>query len=180
MKQLILLIGILFITAYSDNSSSNKASSSNNSAEDNPLPSGRVIRHGIFSMVRGGNIIENSTTSTGKAMSNLVMTFIRQTERIPIKKDRLLAYQYRLSNIPTKGYVQLRRILSHPPFHLPDGTVSTGSDYTINKKVERNEVFSYDVYGLNEAYEMVEGEWEFQIWYQGKKLIEQKFVTYRE
>ena len=141
-------------------------------------PSGRVLRYGIFSPVRGGTVIESKQTSTGKALSNLVMTFIRETQNIPIKKDRLLAYQYRLSNIPAKGYVELRRVLKHPAFTRPDGTVTTGSDYTIKKKVEGSEVFAYDVYGLNETYEMVEGEWLFQIWYQDNKLVEQSFVTY--
>lgn len=141
-------------------------------------PGGHILRYGIFSPLRGGKIIKNEQTSTGKALSNLVMTFIRETEQIPIKKDRLLAYQYRLSNIPVKGYVELRRVLKHPSFTRPDGTVTTGSDYTIRKKVERNEVFAYDVYGLNEPYEMVEGNWTFQIWYQDRKLVEQKFTTY--
>lgn len=145
---------------------------------DDQQPGGRVIRYGIFSMVRGGEIVSSTKTTTGMAMSNLVMTFIRQTEQIPIKKDRLLAYQYRLTNLPVKGHVKLTRVLVHPPFTLPDGSITTGSEYTINKKVERNEVFSYDVYGLNESYEMVEGDWLFQIWYEGKKLVEQKFTTY--
>jgi hypothetical protein len=37
----------------------------------------------------------------------------------------------------------------------------------------------FDGYGFNEDYELVEGDWTFQIWYQDKKLIERKFVSYR-
>jgi hypothetical protein len=69
-------------------------------------------------------------------------------------------------------------VLKHPEFKLPDGTTSTGSDFMINNKLERGEVFAYDAYALNEDYEMVEGEWTFQIWYQDKMLVEQKFTTY--
>jgi hypothetical protein len=76
--------------------------------------------------------------------------------------------------------VSLRRVLKHPPFNLPDGTVNTGSDFTITKRVERNEVFAYDVYALNEDYEMVDGEWTFQIWYGDQLLLEQQFTTYHE
>lgn len=143
-------------------------------------PSGRVLRAGIFSQVSGGQPVSSPETSTGKALSNLVMTFIRESDRIPIRKDVILGYQYRLSDLPDVRNVQLRRILHHPAFTLPDGSVSTGSDYVINKRVERNEVFAYDVYALNEAYEMVEGEWVFQIWYEDELLIEQRFTTYRE
>ena len=89
-----------------------------------------------------------------------------------------MAYQYRLSNLPGTRTVKLRRVLKHPEFKLPDGTTSTGSDFMINKKLERGEVFAYDVYAFNEDYEMVEGEWIFQIWFEDKKLIEQTFTTY--
>ena len=60
----------------------------------------------------------------------------------------------------------------------PDGTVSTGSDYMINGKVSIGQVIAYTGYGLNEKYEMQEGEWTFQIWYQDKKMIDHTFITY--
>ena len=89
-----------------------------------------------------------------------------------------MAYQYRLSNLPGKRTVKLRRVLQHPEFKLPDGTTSTGSDFMINRKLERGEVFAYDAYALNEDYEMVEGEWVFQIWFEDKMLVEKTFTTY--
>ena len=70
------------------------------------------------------------------------------------------------------------RIMKHPPFQLPEGTVSTGSDFMITKKLERDEAFAYDTYALNEDYEMVEGDWTFQIWFEDKMLVEQTFTTY--
>jgi hypothetical protein len=141
-------------------------------------PSGRILRAGVFSKVSGGNVIQSSKSSTGKALSKLVMTFIREAERIPIKKDTILGYQYRLSDLPETGTVKLRRVLIHPEFRLPDGRVTTGSDYTLTQRVERNEVFAYDIYALNEDYEMVPGDWTFQLWYGDKMLLEQKFTTY--
>lgn len=141
-------------------------------------PSGRILRAGIFSRVSGGTPVESPETSTGKALSKLVMTFIREADRIPIKKDTILGYQYRLSGLPDASNVQLRRVLKHPEFTLPDGTVSTGSEFMINRRVSRNEVFAYDVYALNEEYEMVEGDWTFQIYYGEKLLVEQAFTTY--
>jgi len=77
------------------------------------------------------------------------------------------------------AYVDLRRVLKHPEMTLPDGSVSTGSDYTIKGKVSVNQVIGYTGYGLDEDYELVEGDRVFEIWYQDRKLIEQKFTTYR-
>jgi hypothetical protein len=140
-------------------------------------PSGRILQWGVYTLLRGGEVIGSGKTSTGKAVSKPVITRDRETERIPLIKDKYMAYQYRLSNIPGR-MVKLRRVLTHPEFKLPDGTSSSGSDFMINKKLEGGEVFAFDTYALNEDYEMVEGEWVFQIWYQDKMLVEQKFTTY--
>ena len=179
MKQLAMLLFLLVVGAYGESQAGERADAVAEKNDKIPSPSGKILRYGIFARLSGGEIVDSAQTSTGKSMSNVVMTFIRQTARIPIKKGRLLAYQYRLSNLPAGRYIKLRRVLKHPSFTLPNGSLTTGSDYVISKKVENNEVFAYDVYGLDEPYEMVEGDWTFQIWFQGKKLLEQAFTTYR-
>lgn len=90
-----------------------------------------------------------------------------------------MSLHYRIWNLPEQpAYIKLRRVLKHPAMTLPDGTVSTGSDYLINGRVSIGQVIAYTGYGLNEPYEMLEGEWAFQIWYEDTMLVEQTFVTY--
>ena len=87
--------------------------------------------------------------------------------------------QYRMWYFPDQpAYVELRRVLKHPEMHLPDGTVSKGSDFMQKRRVSVNQVIGYTGYGFDEDYELVEGDWVFEIWYQDKKLIEQTFTTY--
>jgi hypothetical protein len=62
---------------------------------------------------------------------------------------------------------------------LPDGTVSTGSDYMIKGKVSVNHVIAYTGYGFDEDYELLEGDGVFEIWHEDRKLIEQRFTTYQ-
>lgn len=142
-------------------------------------PTGRVLTYGIYTLLSGGEVIDDPKTTTGKGVSRPLITRDRETERIPLIKDKYMAYQYRLSNLPGKGKVKLRRVLRHPPMQLPDGSTSTGSDFAIHKRLERGEVFAYDAYAFNEDYEMVEGDWTFQIWHQDRLLVEQAFTTYR-
>ena len=142
-------------------------------------PSGKILQYGIYTLVSGGEIVNSKKSSTGKSVSKPVITRDRQTDRIPLIKDKYMAYQYRLSNLPDLRRIKLRRVLVHPPINLPDGTITTGSDFILNRKVERNEVFAFDAYALNEEYEMVVGDWIFQIWYQDRMLLEQRFSTYR-
>lgn len=143
-------------------------------------PSGRILQYGIYELVRNGRIVDSDVTTTGKAISKPTIQHVEQTSRIPAKKDVYFSYQYRLSNISTgRPIVNLKRVLKHPEITLPDGTKKTGSEYMIKGKVKRGEVFAFDGYAFNETYEMVEGEWVFQIWYKDKKLVEQKFTSYK-
>lgn len=172
MKYLIsfILLSCMGCSAY--------AAQETDNASQVKSPSGKILQYGIYTLLRGGEIINSKKSSTGKAVSKPVITRDRITDRIALIKDKYMAYQYRLSNMPDQRLVKLRRVLKHPPMNLPDGTITSGSDYTIKQKVERNEVFAFDSYALNEDYEMVEGEWVFQIWYRQNKLVEQRFTTY--
>lgn len=175
MKKLLFVICLLMVSACEQNQE--PAPGKELVTTDLKQPVGRVLQYGIYTLIRGGQVIDDPKTSTGKSLTKPVITRDRTTERIPLIKDKYMAYQYRISNIPGR-MVKLRRILQHPALHLPDGTTSTGSDFTINKKLERGEVFAYDAYAFNEDYEMEEGEWIFQIWHKDNKLVEQRFTTY--
>lgn len=62
---------------------------------------------------------------------------------------------------------------------LEDGSTTKGSDYTVSRKIKLGQVNAYDAYGFHDDYELVEGEWVFQLWYRDNLLLEQKFTTYR-
>ncbi|MEN8106833.1 MAG: DUF3859 domain-containing protein [Pseudomonadota bacterium] len=146
---------------------------------DKPL-TGKVSQRGLYRLVRSGGVIDDPNTGTGKAVSKPVVQLVRSTERIPLIKGVQMYLQYRIWPLPDQpAWVDLRRVLKHPEMTLPDGSVSTGSDYMIKGRVSVNQVIAYTGYGLDEDYELVEGDWVFEIWYQDKKLIEQKFTTYR-
>ncbi len=155
------------------------ASSKTPDDPDQPLK-GHVGRAGLYRLVRSGGVIDDPSTSTGKSVLKPVVELVRTTDRIPLIKGVQMYLQYRIWPLPAQtGYADLRRVLKHPPMTLPDGSVSTGSDYMIKGKVSANQAIGYTGYGLDEDYELVEGDWIFEIWYQDKKLIDQKFTTYR-
>ncbi len=102
-------------------------------------PTGRISQFGLYRLVRSGGLVDNPHTSTGKTVSNAVIQQVRHTDRIPLIKGAQMSLQYRLWYFPDQpAYVDLRRVLKHPEMTLPDGTVSTGSDYMIKGKVSVN------------------------------------------
>jgi len=150
----------------------------NDPSEQKPLWS-RISKAGLFRVVRSGGIVENPNSSTGKILSKPVIELIKITDRIPLIKDTQMSLQYRIGNVPDDVYwLDLRRVLKHPKMTLPDGTTTTGSDYMIKGKASVGQVVAYTGYSLNEDYEMLEGDWTFQIWHENNMLIEQTFTTY--
>lgn len=157
-----------------------QAITENSNIESKQAVTGRVLQYGIYELVRGGRLVDSRVTTTGKAISKPTIQQLEQTDRIPLKRDVYFSYQYRLSNIPgNQSIVNLKRVLTHPQITLPDGSIKTGSEYMIKGRVKRGEVFAFDGYAFNESYEMVEGEWIFQIWYKDKMLVEKKFTSYK-
>ncbi|HHH43928.1 MAG TPA: DUF3859 domain-containing protein [Gammaproteobacteria bacterium] len=141
---------------------------------------GKVTQRGLYRMVRSGGIVDDARTTTGKVVASPVIELVRSTERIPLVKGAQMYLQYRIWPLPNQpAYVELRRVLKHPEMTLPDGSVTTGSDFMVRRKVSSNHVIVYTGYGFDEDYELVEGDWVFQIWRGDQKLIEQKFTTYR-
>lgn len=141
---------------------------------------GKVSQRGLYKLVRSGGLVDNPNTSTGKAIANPVIQLVKSTDRIPLIKGAQMQLQYRIWSLPDQpAYVDLRRVLKHPEMTLPDGSVSTGSDYMIKGRVSVNQVIAYTGYGFDEDYEMVEGDWVFEIWHEDTRLIEQTFTTYQ-
>ena len=61
---------------------------------------------------------------------------------------------------------------------LPDGSTVSLSKRTINKNATHVFVTAIDDYAFSEDYELVEGEWIFQLCYNENMLLEQKFIAF--
>jgi len=140
---------------------------------------GKVSQRGLYRMVRSSGVVDDSDTNTGKVISKPVIQLVESTDRIPLIKGAQMYLQYRIWPFPNQpAYVDLNRVLKHPEMKLPDGSVTSGSEFEIKRRVSSNHVIVYTGYGFDEEYELVEGDWVFEIWYEDKKLIEQTFTTY--
>jgi len=140
-----------------------------------------VFQFGIYKATKKGQITTSSATNTGKIVRKPTLEHVSMTDRIPLVKDTYFGYQFRLWNLPPEAMVKpvlpLRKVLIHPEMILPDGSKSTGWDRSFKGRVETQQVIGFDGYAFNEDYELVEGDWIFQVWYQDQKLVERKFVT---
>ncbi len=142
-----------------------------------------VFQFGIYKPIRKGILKTSPGTNTGKIIRKPKLEHVSMTDRIPLVKDTYFGYQFRLFNLPPEAMIKpvmtLRKVLIHPEMTLPDGTKTTGWDRPFKGRVEVQQVMGFDGYAFNEDYELVEGEWIFQLWYNDRKLIERKFTSVR-
>jgi hypothetical protein len=145
-------------------------------------PNGSVFEYGIYNTLRKGRVRDEITTNTGKVINRPVLEIAEQTDRIPLVKDTYFAYRYRLMGFPKeeakKPAIELRKVLVHPEMTLPDGSRSTGSERVFKGRAFAGQVLGFDGYAFNEDYELVEGDWTFQIWFREHLLVEQTFTMY--
>lgn len=181
MKYGLIVLTLITLTSCNQNSESNITSTEKKTVTPS-LPEGKIFEYGIYNAQRKGRVRNNLNTNTGKIISKPVLTLDQQTHKIPLVKNTFFAYRYRLLNLPRdevkKPTIELRKVLIHPPMTLPDGSISTGWDRTFRGRTSIGQVIAFDGYVFNEDYELVAGDWVFQIWFRDKKLTEQIFTTY--
>jgi hypothetical protein len=142
------------------------------------LPYGKATKYGLFHERGRGVVQDNATTSTGKIIRGATLEFAENTDRIPLHKGVHFGYRYWLKFAPEQARPAFKRVLIHPEMTLPNGSKVIRSERTIRKKATHGIVTAIDAYALSEDYELVEGEWTFQLWHGDKMLAEQKFTTY--
>jgi hypothetical protein len=145
---------------------------------DPDFPRGKATEYGLFKTLQSGWLADSDKTATGKILRSVTVEFVERTDRIPLRKGVVFGYRYWLKLSPEQSRPQLKRVLIHPPMTLPDGSTLSRSERMIRKKATHGIVTAIDVYALTEDYELVEGDWTFQIWYQDRKLAEQTFSAY--
>lgn len=160
-------------TAYSDEPSDERGGQVHAD-----LPRGKVTAHGLFRMRGSGWVQDDAASSTGKTIRGATLEFVEETDRVPLRIGTHFGYRYWVKVSPDQDQPRFKRVLIHPEFILPDGSRVARSERTITGRVTYGIVTGIDAYALSEAYELVEGEWVFQLFYDDELLTEQRFTSY--
>lgn len=186
MRHLVLLFLVVFIassaslqTAASLENPSVDSQSPLAKQEPPAFPMGKSTRYGLFKQRIRGRAVKDPDSSTGRLIRGSTLEFVGDdTERVPLRKGVRFGYRYWLKLPPEQKRHSLKRVLIHPEMTLPDGSSVSRSERMINKRATHGIVTAIDAYALSEEYELVEGEWIFQLWFHEHKLVEQKFIAY--
>lgn len=134
-------------------------------------PSVDVIEYGLFET---SEVRRVAMPRSAAGEMNLVgqVRLIRSASVIAAQPGRSFGWRYRLRGLPAGSVVTLRTL--HPALTNP----KTGRTMAFSERrvrIAHPENIRYTGYTFDNAWEMAEGEWRFQILYRGQVIGERPF-----
>ena len=100
---------------------------------------------------------------------------LQTTTNIPARLCITFGLEYRIAGAPSGAEVPIKMVTRFPKQGLynPDTKQTAYRDETlVNRTIGKAHFRSYT---LENEWELVPGVWTFELWYQGRKLVEQSF-----
>ena len=141
---------------------------------------GEVTEFGYYHKISDQQRIRNIAATSGYVKQGGEVELQEQTQDIPLQLNRLFGFKFRISGFEDKSGVQLKLVVTHPEIKRPNGSVSSGYSYPVLLEVKNGMIENYSGYSIDHEYEMVEGEWTFEYWYNQQKLLSHSFKTFVE
>lgn len=119
----------------------------------------------------------NLATTSGFVRTGGEVELEVSTNEIPLKLNRLFGFKFRIEGFENKEAVQLKLVVEHPEITRPNGSTSKGYSYPVLLEVKNGVIDNQSGYSIDHDYEMVEGDWKFEYWYNDQKLLSHSFRT---
>jgi Domain of unknown function (DUF3859) len=122
-----------------------------------PGPRGEVLRYGLCE----------------QAADHMYLTDL--TDSVPLRKGVGFGMEWKASGLPDHAQLVFSYRISHPRIVRPDGRVLTVTTDEVPLQVTKGEIAITDCYFLSEEHDLVAGEWEIAVWFQGQRLVAKRF-----
>jgi hypothetical protein len=135
-----------------------------------------VIDAGVYT-VATGEVTADPNVPTGTVAAPVSATLVDATTTVLGRLGLEFGLRYLIVGEPTGADVPLDFVILYPPPGLVDPAEPNPlreSRYTRQKKIGET---VYLGYGLENDWEIVPGEWTFEIWFDGAKLASRGFVV---
>ncbi len=141
-------------------------------------PQAKVIERGYYKFTSDTERLVSPLVSSGYVKHGEA-ELVKDTQRIPLEVGRLFGFRFRISGIDKNiGVIPLELVVVHPEMKKSDGSSSSGYRYNIHLSLNNGMVEDKVGYNINEDFEMVEGDWQFEFLFMNKTLLKQTFTTY--
>lgn len=154
------------------------AASLSASAGDHRVERIDVIDAGIY-MVATGAETAAPDAPTGTIAAPVTATLVEATTTVPGRLGLEFGLRYVIVGEPAGAEVPLDFVIVYPPPGLADPAEPEpvlASRYARQKQIGET---VYLGYGFENGWEIVPGEWSFEIWHEGRRLASRSFTVTR-
>jgi hypothetical protein len=141
---------------------------------------GEVTESGYYRKIAELERERNLATTSGFVRTGGTVELEVSTNEIPLKLNRLFGFKFRIEGFENKEAVQLKLVVEHPEIKRPNGSTSKGYSYPVLLEVKNGVIDNQSGYSIDHEYEMVEGDWTFEYWYNDEKLLSHTFKTVKD
>lgn len=138
---------------------------------------GEITEFGYYRKISELERERNLATTSGFVRTGGEVELEASTREIPLKLNRLFGFKFRIAGFENKEAVQLKLVVEHPEIKRPNGSTSKGYSYPVLLEVKNGVIDNQSGYSIDHEYEMVEGDWTFEYWYNDEKLLSHTFKT---
>ena len=134
-----------------------------------------IVGYGIFTARETRR--DKPSTSTALAKDSVRgITFTKYTAEIPALLGTTFGIQYLINSSPRGSAFPVTCVIIFPEGGLvdPRGRVYRRSSEKLNVHIGRKTLYGY---GFDRPWELVPGEWVFQIWHKDIRLAQKKFTV---
>ncbi len=141
-------------------------------------PQIKIIERGYYAFTEDSQRSVRSSSTSGYVTRGKA-GLVKDTQHISLEKGRLFGFRFHIFGIEKNvGVIPLELVVVHPEMKKPDGSLSTGYRYNMNLTLTDGMVEDKIGYRIDEDFEMVEGDWQFEFLFMNKTLLKQTFTTY--
>jgi hypothetical protein len=139
-----------------------------------------MLEEGAFRMIGAAQIYEAPLAATGKKNEHDGAELLETGSQFPARQGLNFGYRYTLSspgeNRCRVGGFDMRII--HPPMRGPDSQERAESIIPMNVCFNNGKSDEFVIYGLEEEFEVLPGEWILQVRHNGEVLLSRSFTLF--
>ena len=136
-----------------------------------------IVEFGVYSGT-DGNSVSDTSAPTGQRFMEGQTKLIEQTDKIPATLGGKFGFEFVVKG--NKGAsIPLTVVYNFPKMTDPK-THREITHYKTNIKTRPDEIHPRMLWDFTESWELVSGEWTFQIYQGQKKLVEKKFTVVKQ
>ena len=136
-----------------------------------------IVEYGIYRAKKVTSVEDKNVVGGSRdAIENFIL--VSQTNKIPATIGTRFGFRYVIKGEPKGAVITLKMVGKYPAPGLKspgDKRPHYYDQYSLRVAVGD----SFTSYSFDEEWELVTGDWTFEIWYEGRKLAEKIFTVYK-